>query len=78
MTNPQSQLTNRSEIDNSYDVPFRSFIVKNSGDIVRISALERDPQISMTYIANTMKQRSEYNVSLWYPKAMVEKTLRLL
>lgn len=45
----------KSEIDNSYDVPFRSFIVKNSGDIVRISALERDPQISMTYIANTMK-----------------------
>lgn len=63
-----------SEIDNNYDVPFRTFIVKNSGDIVRISSLERDPQISMTYLANTLKLSEIVDVDdVTYDKNLVVK-----
>lgn len=68
-----------SNIDNSYDVPFRTFIVKNSGDIVRISSLEHDPQVSMTYVANTMKLSEIENVdNVTYDKNLVVKDGELI
>ena len=52
--NPKTYGFELYDTDNNLNIPFKSNIVFNNGNILRVSRILQDPQKVMTYIANTL------------------------